>query len=208
MDWIANGESGLIVRKKLNSSMTPISSAKITTPVAFFDVALPSGYMSYFFKWSGILGAFVGAASIDNGSTFYCDPSSKDTYGIVEFGLFGNGTSNIVPVSVLPWDSLIDLQPIGGDLTIQDGFVWIEPGDSITTPRFFVSATSLTPDAAVAAVDSELIYLNPIATITPVFGRINLMRFLPYGVGDCNPPTSGKTLATGAWALFGIPAPT
>src|ERR1043165_138711 len=51
-DWIEDGEAGSSVRGKLNALMHHVSKVTVTSPVPYFDMALPAGYsrFSVFFE--------------------------------------------------------------------------------------------------------------------------------------------------------------
>lgn len=195
------------------TGMTPISSGKITTPVEYFDVALPSGYYGYLFLGLGIVVSdedlLAAAFSPDDGSTFHNDTTNFDTYIQTEVvsEMLANGT-RLPPANGGTVDSLFYPFFASGGGEPFNTAMFIYPGESGTRAQVFglqhMQRTN-TPDAT-PFLTSFLCLTG--AVLATAMGRQNLMRVLPYGNGDAAPPTSGETLSAGSWTLLGLPNPT
>lgn len=210
MSWIANAEAGSSVRAKLNSLMIPISSVTISSPVEYIDIALPSGYSDFRLTGSDIWltdqtfagrDFIAGAVSTDAGATFFCDSSNTDTYRNRE--LIMTTTAGDPAYNVFD-DSLAYITVGNGN--IFDFELWIVPGSAARGPRLRAFAAIELLNGPSLAGGFEIVALNPAATTPPVYARVNLLRLLPYGHGDCDPPTSDETFASGHLALFGTPS--
>src|SRR6185437_8976210 len=91
-----------------------LASGTITSPVAYLDLALPTGYSSFrmelteFTVYSDPI--LAAAISLDNGSTFLCNPFNSDTYSRAEFKEdLSSGTGSFINRAFLHQDSLIYL---------------------------------------------------------------------------------------------------
>lgn len=188
--------------------VVPISGGTIAAPVEYFDVTLPSGYDRFFMSLMNMTVSVEAsdyltlAFSADAGSTFFCDDEEFDTYGYA--GIYSNlsGTANVASIDN---DSLMQLAlGLNGPNDID---LKIFPGSATHSPRVLMERV-IDAYAANLSFGTEwmLGFLNPTATITPVYARMNLVRVLPYGDGDM-PPTSGNTITGGSWVLSGIPTP-
>ena len=212
-DWIANAEAGSSVRSKLNSLTIPIASGAIASPVEYFDVALPSGYFKFLIQFADFKLSTVNhmsvAASYDGGTTFAADVTNFDTYGLTQI-LFAGPDGNTTGLSGGTFfndDSLMNVGLSYSDTL--DGEIEIFPGGASSMFRMqtWTQESGVLSTVPQRAIDIMAFFLNPGAVVTPSNGRANLLRFLPYGNGDCNPPTSGNTITSCSWALFGIPTP-
>lgn len=219
MTWIANGESGLSVRTKLNKLAVPVASAAITSPVSYVDITLPTGYDRFELAFVGLkLSAddYVCAALSSNaGSSFIADAINFDTWAILQSLIYGDGANLVSDPSVTT--------------TFNDSLIYVTGAQSKASAAFGICGTAIIdPGSAAryAEVISDSVFrdayvdTNPIidrawvastiftnATSPPSFGSANLMRLQPYGNGDCNPPTSNHTFTAGSYFLFGVPTP-
>lgn len=188
----------------------PISSVNADTPVEYVDIPIPSGFDTFYMTVNcaasnGDSPSF--AFSTDGGTTFLNDQDGFDTYQMSGYGQQtisdgapgssfnlggsdGNGGSN-----ALAW-------MFGG---FNSGFanLIIVPGSASQLP--FLMEDSAGYDGTSMYRVGVISGLNPLATIPPTPARINLIRFMPFGNGDSDPPTSDETL-TGTFNLFGMPS--
>lgn len=190
--------------------MTMISQGKITTPVSYFDVALPSGFIGFRLTMKEItlsaLDVFCFAFSKDGGSTFYNDTVNFDTYGVIDWYATSTG-QGLVPNLANANDSLgyVSYPDIGAGGAISAD-IFVDPGRSQQFPPYMRADCFITQGGFLVRDDCTG-FLSPGATISPAYAPVNLIRFLPFGNGDCDPPTSAETINSGSWTLFGIPAP-
>lgn len=206
--------------------MVPISSGAVSSPVDYIDVTLPSGYDLFILRHTGFkfsaADAICAALSSDGGATFHCDTTNFDTYGQIwdQLNLSGGGgftqfrggsrsDNSVINSGIMDFPSVSTAGSIHGSMTIY-------PGNSTRSPTvdwetFFHATDTNTapPEAGAACLDCYRLlgFLNPVATSPPSLARINLIRLLPYGNGDCAPPTSGETITSGTYHLFGAPTP-
>jgi hypothetical protein len=189
---------------------TLISSNSIITPVEYFDVALPSdGLLKFVYKIvvSDPRSFFAAALSFDGGSTFLCDTTNFDSYA--QLNVVSNTTAGSTPLAaswVQGLDSLIDLDRGGA---IHQGDFMIDCGDTTNPPVVSGSTFTFTwpgtgNPVTVVSAGCNLNTINPQATVPIPLATADLVRFVPNGNADCNPPTSGITM-TGSWGLFGLP---
>lgn len=184
----------------------PISSVSITVPVEYVDIALPSGY-ALMIELEGLLspgGGFPGLAgawSFDNGVTFIGGPqASPYETGAYQWNnnTFGFAASNL-DVSLL-----LKLADYAGcfygqiRLKLAANLGTAGPGAS------FLGTVETTADSMWEACGSQF-YSGIYAGYAPA--RPTHIRLLPFGNGDCDPPTSGATFDAGSIHLFGIPNP-
>jgi hypothetical protein len=193
-----------------------IASGRISSPVEYFDVALPSGYETFLFHFNDLLCAGnkepAAVLSTDSGVTFWNDAVNFDTYSRTLLGKTGNGATDVADgiaavIYVEADDAVIDT----GWSTGNNEGVWrISPGTASLPPRIAYQQTSYKwtdgQDWGQLGSVSGIVSLNPKATIAPVLARCNLIRFAP-GDADFNPPTTGFQFTSGVWTLFGIPTP-
>lgn len=184
------------------SGFVQISSGSVSTPVEFLDFTLPDDYSLFSFVFFGLTisseDGFGVAVSRDGGNSFDCDADNADTY----FFTFAMGRA--APVS----NSLCGL---GGNLSgttvpsILNASVL--PGGDGTFP--LISYRSDTWDEVLPGpiTDGGTGSLNPTAVVPPTAGRATTLRFMPFGRGDANPPTSGEHITAGAWIFLGVPTP-
>ncbi len=175
-----------------------VQFGSITTSVPFFDVLLPDGYSRFNFFFTGITvtSADPGdniATALQIAGNFDCDNINNDTYFLIN------------PATL---SSLITLTPVQTDQANANNYragclVDIYDGDVNNWPFVSVTYAWAQPKSAfIAQTGLAVSTLNPSATIPPRKGRATLMRVLPLGNGDCNPPTSGNTIDTGDWRLY------
>lgn len=182
-------------------SMELIESATISSPVEYLDIDLPSGYAHYSMILTGfrsdIADILSAAFSDDSGESFLCDASNSDTY-------LNANSANTGSFSAGAADSLVQVT-----LQMDVGrpgvcLVEIYPGTS-SHPAILQSQSFLA-----AGLGGRLFLrssLNPVATVPPVLARITTLRLLPYGDGNCDPPTSEETITEGSYFLYGVPTP-
>lgn len=187
-----------------------LSSGVITTPVEFFDIPLPDGFQSFSLRINGFFFSAIdylaGAFSSDGGVSFDNDTLNQDTYFqnffvVDSLGLVGPQS---MPTGLLS----LSTQQFTSDLTTLAGSVDIEiyPGSSTTIAtcyniRGFNSQSRTNPQQSFFGGS----YYNQDATNSIVAARVDLLRILPFGNGDCDEPTSGTTLNNGYWSLSGVP---
>jgi hypothetical protein len=194
------------------SGLVLIDSGKITAPVAFLDVTLPSGYLAFKLFFSGFsisaTDEFTAAFSSDGGATFYNDNTNYDTYTVANHGYSGSG-SFVLNQNYDRFDALIFLSASVSSPQVTDAELVILPGSASIPPRLFgVVSSFLHPSGTgVGQYLNVWASLSPDAMVPPVLARVDLIHFQPWGNGDVNPPTSSETITAGSWVLFGVPAP-
>lgn len=194
------------------SGMELLASGTITDPVEYFDLTLPDGYPCFRLVFSDLfLSAtdyFSFAISYDAGATFVNDIINFDSYQFLQFRRYGNDNEGAVNIldATNGTDALIgmsDLQAPAADIGMSMSLD-IFPGSASELMYVVGHSVSFKPDIY---YNSGVIYLSPYATTPPVKARINLLRFVPYGNGDVDPPTSGETITAGTYFLWGTPTP-
>lgn len=213
---VPDGLGGFVSRKGPLSDvvgMTPLASGTITVPIAYLDLALPSGFIAYELLLTGILTSdldFLAAAfSQDGGATFVCNPVSGFDNNYVSLTIQTNSVTGVTTSNSELYQSLLQLGPrLGGVPIALTGKGIITPGSSTLYPTLRFDAMMQSGNSGNGSFDmttsgSTFYYAatNP-APALPV----NVMRLLPFGSGDCDPPTSGETIDGGSYALFGVPA--
>lgn len=203
-------------------AMVPLAHAAITSPVEYVDITLPTGYDHFVLRHTGWkqpdYEPLSAAMSKDGGDTFYCDATNFDTYGQLYdqlnltsanvFSGFRGGTrqnNSLINSGILDFEDASD-GAVHGHMTIYPGSATRVP--SVAWELFYASVASMDiPGDATCDWYRFIAFLNPAADDAPVLGRVNLIRLLPYGAGDCDPPTSGYTFTEGSYHLFGAPTP-
>jgi hypothetical protein len=211
------------------SGIIRLSSGRIEAPVKWIDLTLPPGFMSYVLRYTGFLcmnatgkpgGAILKpdgtlgapligdeialALSVDGGLTFIADAKNNDSY--IANGInVGNGIANVAN-SYFPTGLMV----LGTDTNeVSDfgmsGEVQLFPGD----PSFWFHAMTYHGSVqhdGVHGFDTQWVGLNPAAKVPPPpkTSRVTTIRLLPAGNNDANPPSSGETLASGSYILWGI----
>ena len=180
-----------------------LASGTITDPVEFLDLALPIGYTAFSLSLEDIQFSITAenialAFSVDDGDTFPADTTNYDTY-ITRFTNFpaASDSYDSTTYSTTDWFSnssvanrlSASIWP-GNNATVPSYFFWSSSGDSFGNPQ----------------ITTGICILNPQATVPPVISRANVLRLLPHGNGDTDPPTSGKTM-TFRYFLWGVPTP-
>src|SRR5215469_2047902 len=163
----------------------------VTAPVRFFDVDLPEGYSRFQFWVTGVTVSAADnvAAALYVGGRFECDPTHNDTY---------------LTVPAVTSSSLIVMTPVQthAPTPYRAGcLAEIYPGDLenlpvVAIPYAWASAGTLTLQA------QSVVTLKNTATVPPSTGPATMIRILPKGTGNVNPPTSGETLNSGDWRLY------
>lgn len=192
--------------------LVPLVFGNIAAPVEYFDVSLPAGYGGFLLRLYGLTWdnghPLCGAFSYDGGTTFACDASNFDTYRILHQivqKVAGNATSGSVvgfgdSVMYFTDETSTDLKPI----TLAAD---IDPGNASGFPSMTTVTINQKPGTHNQSVCRSANMLNTAATSAPANGRVNLLRVLPYGNGDADPPTSGAEITAGKYHLFGVPLP-
>lgn len=196
--------------RDLVGGMRFISSVSISSPVEYVDVALPAGYSSFQLFVTGI--AFDDSSeqlaavfSADAGATFFCDTTNFDTYAIIVDAMATSSEGSISPDISLTMDSIIYLT--SNSITAEGlGLLSIDiyPG-SASASFSLLSRARWTESATNAVMEINGSELNPEATVPPTFARADLIRILPLGNGDVDPPTSGLEMTSGTFVLLGVP---
>lgn len=200
----------LTAQQKLDlaGALGPIktSGGQITSPVAYFDVPLPIGFNFFMLYLNQVRcsdsDSLSAAFSADGGTTFVNDSSHFDSYGYYGLSI---GTSlpaagdPILMIKTNPADALMDtsfvIEPSNSQFTI-----W--PGSDASLPYLEQHTVGL--HGVKTASATHIMNQNPTGD-PPATIRYNLLRFVPNGNGDCNPPTSGHTLTVASWLLVSIP---
>ncbi len=176
-----------------------VQFGSITSPVLFFDVMVPSGYSRFQLYFKGMTltapnpGDTIAAAIQTVPGGFICDNINNDSY-------YDMNTATLA--------SLITLTPVQTDVGGSQNFgavalVDIYPGDLNNWPFVSVVYSWGAASAAIPTILSSITWtVDPAATIPPVLGPVTMIRVLPHGNGDINPPTSGETINTGDWRLY------
>ena len=188
------------------SGITKIASGTVSSPVEYFDIALPAGYFSFLLVLNEYIcadGTNSWAFSLDGGVSFVC---ATDAYIIAITSFRTSGAADTETQfgykSALP--SLVD--DVGPEGVLGDfGFsveAVITPGSASTYP--VVRADSLYQYSA--GVDLQNVRsrftLNPAAEPAVAKARMTHIRLLPFGNGDM-PPTSADTMTVGSYVLYG-----
>ncbi len=174
-----------------------VQFGSITSSVQFFDMELPSGYTRFQLWMSGFTvtapdpGDQIGAALRIAGN-FANDPINADTYLDITLTtafplmFFTGQQTSIAKSAVARAGCLVD----------------IYPGDLLNLPFIAVNYAWSANTGGLGADGQSIWVVNPGATIPPTPGPATLLRVLPFGLGNCNPPTSGNTIDTGDWRLY------
>ena len=168
----------------------------ITTPVPFLDVNLPAGYSRFVFWFYGVTVSGTGdnvAAAIYVAGGFENDPAHNDTYFTAPSGALS---------------SLIVLTPQQSDQAHSVNhhaacLVDIYPGDLETYPFVIVNyAWGQASGGVLTFQQQSVTTLYGASTVPRSKGPATLIRVLPKGAGNVNPPTSGETMESGSWRLY------
>lgn len=172
-----------------------VSEGTITTPVEYIDVNLPTGYREFILQIRSLAidteDALMFGLSPDGGSTF-----NNADYEVNVSSRFSTSTSNVVEnnydeaLGALAYWSFYVSANMNVDAAIYPG-----------GPSQFPIVRAEWP----GYVDSEGTFMMEHVNYTrlKVNGRANLMRIVPYGFGDIDPPTFGSEFTTGYWRLLG-----
>ncbi len=210
-------QGGVTVRLSPLQLGSRLASHVFTTPVAYIDLALPVGYVSFVIQFSGIVfnvsDTIAAALSQNGGSSFINDTTNFDSYiqggnevytnvltGANSGGSVGAGDSVISFVSLNVISQI--LNPSFGISSILELF----PGSSTQVPNGIIrSVWERTDTSPIEVVRTSLMFsLNPAAVVPPSKIRATTIRIQPYGNGDVNPPTSGHTITAGEIILWGV----
>lgn len=205
-----NVETASTIEKQITGSVL-LTSGTITTPVEYVDLTLPDGYPFFRLVFPNIIFSIgneflAGAFSTDGGSTFYNDHINFDTYSYAGFSVNGTPAVSPTPTWESPTDSLLEIGAYAGGGSLPYATLDFYPGGAGSSFNAIIIANGWASSHALSLSFSSSI-LNPAAVISPVLARCNLIRILPYGNGDCNPPTSGETITSGSYFLWGVPTP-
>lgn len=171
-----------------------LSSATVTTPVEFLDIALPTGYSMFKLTVSGFKNdtndTLAYVFSGDGGSTFYNNQDTFESYSNILSNGIGAWTRDVV--GYIGWTTAIEA---GGahffEAMIWPGGVGEYAGLSSKTNLYQVS----TANVGSASSASRLIEAS---------GRMDVIRITLYGSGDVNPPSSGEHITAGTFVLEGM----
>ncbi len=178
-----------------------VQNGSITTPVQFFDIGLPSGYSRFNFYFTGMTVTASGMSTGDNiaaalqlNGGFVCDNINNDSY-------YDMNTATTA--------SLMTLTPPQTDIAHGPdfravGLIDIYPGDANNWPLLTVTYSWAQPSGGLLVLQGLTGWIvNPGSTTGPASpAPAAMLRVLPLGLGDCNPPTSGETINTGDWRLY------
>lgn len=206
VDWLY-GEVGGASKKIAPANvggLVLIDSGTITDPVEFLDITLPSGYFVFQLVISGLLlpnDTPCFAFSTNAGVNFV---NGDDSYLTNELDILNNASvSNFLDFSLGVFGLDSQSNETAGALITS----WIDPGSASLSFRVKYHASKwYAPNSNLIENIGSCIF-NPAATVPITLARANLIRLLPQGNGDCDPPTSGETITAGSWTLFGIPSP-
>jgi len=189
--------------------MLLIDNGTISAPVEFLDISLPSGYFEFTLVFTAFQfsanDSLALAVSQDGGSSFINDATNFDSYYCTRISQQDTALSARAGGDSLAY--LVSRSQGSSTSALASVSASINPGSATcyTSLRSFGQMYQSTLSNGGLVLDSGVI--NPDATVSPTLARANLVRILPYGNGDCDPPTSGETIIAGSWSLFGIPAP-
>jgi hypothetical protein len=190
------------------SGIVKLVGGTISSPVAYIDLTLPAGFSRFRLALVGFnfsVDAFVAfVLSQDSGVTFINDPVQYDSYRHTYIAVSEN-TPNVVGGLTFV-DANIDIGAQKVESTNGFGInivAEIFPGSSSQLASFLGNTFEFNLVAKFAFTYGAAA-VNPTATIPPTLGRTNLIRILPYGVGDSNPPTSGVNIVAGSYLLEGF----
>lgn len=190
----------------VSTGMTKLAGGAVTTPLAYVDMKLPADFVGFTLQ-TFALGAFSDtlavAFSFDGGATFVNDPTHDDSYVTIELFMDDTGGTGFAGNFNGP-TGLTQIGGSNGDDATHSYTISIVPGDDTHLPYYYDTGVSLGYDIPDATAFIQAHYINPAATITTAPARANLIRLLPSGNHDCNPPTSGETFTTGSYILWGI----
>ena len=212
-------QGGVTVRLSPFQLGSRLTSRIISTPVAYFDLALPGGYSSFIFEFTGVSfsvpDVIAMSLSQNGGITFVNDTTNIDTYLIVgseTYGLLNSpySPSGIAEVSIL--DSLVDVFGLSPNVNTNSpdfgasAVISFYPGNSTQLPTGNITAVwEQVTTAKQLAHTTTSFCLNPGATVLPSKIRATTLRIQPYGNGDANPPTSATMITAGSYIVWGVP---
>lgn len=191
------------------SGTVELTRGKILSPVESIDLPLPEGYLGFELKlfgfWFNVDESIAFAFSQDHGASFINDSVHTDSYllsGCAFAGADGsNNTQSRYPDSLI--NTFLNVNSQVGVKVCQQGSFSFSVGSSAEVPAGTLlglgagdTGSAISPSLFAAAV-------NLAATVVPPLAPVNLLRMLPYGNGDCNPPTSHHTIVAGSYVLLG-----
>lgn len=195
-----------------DEDMALITSGTISSAVDKLDLTLPTGYTRYKLLLTELVitsqasnNDFLAFAFSQDGGTSYLD----DTDGYAGYTLRGikidKSEGSAQPEFKLSSDA-IGYMLFGVSAEFHgDGPVCIEanifPGSASIAAAIQAKTISLNSADSSGFTD----FCDSICRMNTA--RVNKIRIQPYGNGDANPPTSGHTLASGTYHLYGYPAP-
>jgi hypothetical protein len=191
-----------------------LAGVTITSPLSFIDLTLPDGYSSFkltanlVFSAGSDLSAIAFALSADHGLTFFNDHVNYDSYLQAGFTKrMVRGAANVPPDAVFYTDGLFAFtggQKIGTAGSLEVTLFQSIPPNAWAYGTFIAGCRRFDETVGTLEYDTGVFQINeaPIVSIgTP--RKVNLMRMLPYGNDDCNPPTSGITITKGSLCSLG-----
>jgi hypothetical protein len=182
-----------------------LSTGTFSSPTEFVDIVLPAGYKQFKLNMRGVQydarDTMGIAVSVDGGATFICDTGNGDSY-FEQGGVSEGSTFNNIHNTNALMDINQGVQGIGDNPPL-DMIFDIFPGSATETFRLMYMTLC---HHNINGIYSEFGAqgLNPAATVAPTPARVNALRILPFGNGDCQPPTSGEHITAGSWSLIGV----
>jgi hypothetical protein len=194
--------------------LTQVSSGSIDTPVAYVDIALPTAFQLFELRLHDfqmdVSDLLAFAFSSDGGTTFHNDIDNFNSYNVM-------GTTLSAPLDAHSplLSGYKGLDAVGIFTTsAADGSNEV-PNDARTYGR--VVSCMIFP--GLAGRKASVLSFGGMTggptgygpgmtfgrTYLETTGRQNLIRLLPLGNADVNPPTSGFNLVGGFYGLWGVP---
>lgn len=195
--------------------MPLISTATISAPASYVDIALPDGHDIFrllFIDFQIDVGDIVAfALSADGGATFLNNNVDYDSY---ELQIARLDTPNSTDTQVSGFkgnDALGVFTRTSDDGADDTGPPYSTEYGRTIDALLFPGATGrkasmISTAGGTTGAGSNGAFTDFGRVYATVTGKFNLVRIQPYGNGDCNPPTSGFHLTGGKIHLFGLPS--
>lgn len=171
-----------------------LSKITVSSPVPYVNISLPTGYVIFQVIGQGVTfdvgDGLVYVFSPDGGTTFYND-DTENAESYWNAGTDKNGAAYLVK------DSVGDFTPGGGTGT--NNFVMdIFPGD------VDVNAATIVRIVGPKGININVNDFGFVSGFLEETGRQDVIRYMPYGNGDANPPTGTTNIIAGTFILLGI----
>lgn len=186
--------------------MDTIFHGQVSAPIASVDIELPAGYSRFRLVFTGVQfdadDNLSFAFSHDDGASFVCDKAHADSYQLG--GIYTDGRDGVPASAATYRDSLVSFSNTQhvGEVAGQDVFFEFEPGSDTRLASGVEASVAVVDDGKMTfSHGSVSVYRG--AVVAPGMVRANKIRCVPYGEGDCDPPTTAHKIIAGAWTLSG-----